>query len=131
MRWIRAVYLIGFGEGTLAHLFDLITGGLAAYQEYALPFQVFFHSLIVLDPLVVVLIWQRRRAGAVLAAVVMALDMAANWIVSWPAVTADPALLLNPIGLPSITLFGGFVLLTFWMFLRPSVSETQPDQGRR
>ena len=53
-----------------------------------------------------------RRAGVWLAAGVMTLDVAANWIGNWPSLQKDPARLLHPVGLLPITLFGVFVLAT-------------------
>jgi len=113
VRWVRFVYLIGFVEGTAAHGYDLATEGVRAYAGWPLPVQAFFHSLIVLDPLVVLMLWWRRPPGALLAAAVMVIDVAANWLVSWNSVVADPMRLLNPVGLTAITGFGLFVMLTF------------------
>ncbi len=79
---------------------------------------MFFVSLVVLDPLVVVLVAFVRRAGIWLAAGVMVLDVAANWIANWPSLHADPARLLHPVGLLPITLFGVFVLATTRPLLR-------------
>jgi hypothetical protein len=118
-RWVLAVYLIGFAQGTGAHVRDLARGGIHAYS--AVPqawIQVFFVSLVVLDPLVVVLAAFVRRAAIWLAAGVMVLDVAANWIANWPSLRADPARLLHPVGLLPITLFGVFVLATTRPLLR-------------
>jgi hypothetical protein len=118
-RWVLAVYLAGFAQGTGAHVRDLARGGIHAYS--ALPqvwVQVFFVSLVVLDPLVVVLVAFVRRAGVWLAAGVMTLDVAANWIGNWPSLQKDPARLLHPVGLLPITLFGVFVLATTLPLLR-------------
>ena len=79
---------------------------------------MFFVSLVVLDPLVVVLAAFVRRAGIWLAAGVMVLDVAANWIANWPSLQADPARLLHPVGLLPITVFGVFVLATTRPLLR-------------
>lgn len=65
---------------------------------------MFFVCLVVLDPLVVVLAGFVQRAGIWLAAAVMALDMAANWIGNWPWLRADPARLLHA--------GGGLLLIT-------------------
>jgi hypothetical protein len=112
-RWVLAVYLIGFAQGTGAHIRDLMRGGIHVYSSVPQAWiQVFFVSLVVLDPLVVVLIAFVRREGIWLAAGVMVLDVAANWIGNWPSLDEDPARLLRPVGLLPITLFGVFVLLT-------------------
>ena len=80
--------------------------------------QVFFVSLVVLDPLVVALAVVVHRAGIWLAAGVMVLDVAANWIGNWPSLQEDAARLLRPAGLLPITLFGVFVLVTALPLLR-------------
>ena len=118
-RWVLAVYLVGFAQGAGAHIRDLVRGGIHAYS--AVPqvwIQVFFVSLVVVDLLVVVLAAFVRREGIWLAAGVMVLDVAANWIVNWPWLQADPARLLRPVGLLPITLFGVFVLVTALPLLR-------------
>ena len=118
-RWVLAVYLIGFAQGTGAHVRDLVRGGIHAYSSVPQAWiQVFFVSLVLLDPLVVVLIAFVRREGIWLAAGVMVLDVAANWIGNWPSLDEDPARLLRPVGLLPITLFGVFVLVTTLPLLR-------------
>jgi hypothetical protein len=62
--------------------------------------------------MVVVLAGFVRRQGIWLAAGVMVLDVAANWIGNWRWLDEDPARLLRPVGLLPITLFGVFVLVT-------------------
>jgi hypothetical protein len=75
---------------------------------------MFFVSLLVLDPLVVALVAFVRREGICLAAAVMALDAAANWIGNRARIRHDWA--------PSvpwlITLFSVFVLMTALPLLR-------------
>jgi len=94
-------------------------GGIDAYSSVPQVWiQVFFISLVVVDPLVVVLAAFVRREGIWLAAGVMVLDVAANWIVNWPALQEDPARLLRPVGVLPITLFGVFVLATALPLLR-------------
>ncbi|MCN9243676.1 hypothetical protein NGF19_23290 [Streptomyces sp. RY43-2] len=111
MRRALAVYVIGFLEGTCAHVLDLLRGGIHVYASFApLPLQVFFVSLAVLDPLVVVLVGLLRPVGIWSACAVMALDVTANWITNWPQVREDWTWLLRPVGLLPITLFGLFVL---------------------
>jgi hypothetical protein len=79
---------------------------------------VFFVSLALLDPLVVVLAAFVRREGIWLATGVMVLDVAANWIGNWSWLRGDPAWLLRPVGLLPITLFGVFVLVSASPMLR-------------
>ena len=118
-RWVLAVYLVGFAQGTGAHVRDLMRGGIHAYSSLPQAWiQVLFVSLVVLDPLVVALVAFVRREGIWLAAGVMVLDVAANWIGYWPSLQEDPAGLLRPVGLLPITLFGVFVLVTAPSLLR-------------
>ena len=85
-------------------------GGIHAYaQSYPqIAIQVFFVSLVVLDPLVIALVAFVRREGIWLAAVVMALDIAANWIGNLTSIRRD--WVTNVPWL--ITLFGALVLVT-------------------
>ncbi|MFE9559372.1 hypothetical protein ACFYMW_40575 [Streptomyces sp. NPDC006692] len=113
------MYLIGFLEGAAAHSLDLVGGGIHVYASFApVPLQVLFVSLVVLDPVVVVLVGRIRPVGVRLASGVMALDTMANWIVNWPQLQENPAWLLRPIGLLPITLFGLFVMATSIPLLR-------------
>ena len=112
-RWVLAVYLIGFADGTGAHIRDLARGGLHAYGFAPAAVQVFFVGLVILDPVAFALILLARPAGAWLAAAVMAADLAANWLVSWSALPGYRLRLLPPTGLLPITVFGLFVLISF------------------
>ncbi|MFC4590354.1 hypothetical protein [Sphaerisporangium corydalis] len=123
--WARCalvVYALGFAEGTGAHVLDLVRGGVHAYASFAPPpLQVFFVGLVVLDPLVVALLVLSRPVGVLLACIVMAADVTANWYVSWPWLHDDPTRLLRPVGLLPITLFGLFVLtsaIPLWRTLK-------------
>ncbi|MEE6264470.1 MULTISPECIES: hypothetical protein [Streptomyces] len=118
-RWTGAVYVIGFAEGTAAHWLDLARGGIHVYAAFAtVPLQVFFVGLAVLDPLTVAWVGLVRPAGIRWAAVVMTLDVAANWCVNWPLLVADPTWVWRPVGLLPITLFGLFVVGTAVPLLR-------------
>jgi hypothetical protein len=115
-RWVLAVYLIGFVDGTADHVRWMTHGGIHAYaRSYPqIAIQVFFVSLVVLDPLVVALVAFVRREGIWLAATVMALDVAANWIGNWTRIRH--AWVPNVPWL--ISLFGVFVLVTAPSLLR-------------
>jgi hypothetical protein len=111
-RWVLAGYMIGFTDGTGAHIIDLAHGGLHAYSYFhQVPIQVFFVCLVILDPLVVVLAGLARPAAVWLAAAVMVLDLTANWDGNWPWPSHYVSLL-------PITLFGLFVLVTAPPLLR-------------
>lgn len=112
-KWVLAGYLIGFADGTGAHIRDLARDGLHAYAFAPAGVQVFFVGLVLLDPLVFVLVLLMRPAGAWLAAAVMAADMATNWYVNWSAPPEYRLRFLPPTGLLPITVFGLFVLISF------------------
>jgi hypothetical protein len=122
------VYLIGFADGTADHLRWMTHGGIHAYAPSypQITIQVFFVSLVVLDPLVIALVSFVRREGIWLAAAVMALDVAANWIGNWTRIRHD--------WMPNvpwlITLFGVFVLLTVRPLLRVMKSPHRQVHGR-
>ena len=85
-RWVLALYLIVFADGTGAHIRDLARGGIDAYSWAPhVWIRVFFTALVILDPLVIVLVAFVCRAGVWLAAAVMTLDATANWITNWSA----------------------------------------------
>ncbi len=118
-RWVLAVYLAGFTDGTVAHARDLARAGFHAYSGFPqVPLRVFLTSLVLLDPLVVVLAALVLRAGIWLAAVVMVLDVAANTAGNWSRIQLDPAWPFTAAGLLLIIVFGIFVLATAPAMLR-------------
>ncbi|WP_432095283.1 hypothetical protein [Streptomyces sp. bgisy100] len=124
VRWALTAYLIGFLEGFCAHVFDLARGGIHAYTAFEwIPLQIFFVSLVVLDPLVGVLVGLVRREGIWLAGSVMGMDVCANWMGNWQWLRDDPAGLLRPDGLLFINLFGLFVA-AFSLPLHHAISGT-------
>jgi hypothetical protein len=119
VRWVLAVYLIGFTDGTAAHARDLARAGFHAYSGFPqIPLRVFFISLVLLDPLVVALAALVLPAGIWLAAVVMVLDVVANTAGNWSRIQHDPAWPFTPAGLLLIIVFAVFVLATAPAMLR-------------
>ncbi|MDX2677428.1 hypothetical protein [Streptomyces soliscabiei] len=115
------MYVIGLLEGTCAHLLDLFRAGIHAYAAFPqVPLQVFFVSLVVLDPLAAVLVGLLRAEGVWLAGSVMVMDVCGNWFGNRHWVQDDPARLLR---LLPITLFGLFVV-AFLLPLHRSVAGT-------
>ncbi|MFD7206047.1 hypothetical protein [Streptomyces sp. NPDC059893] len=102
------VYLTGFLVGTRTHVIDVVRDGTHAYAMFPqVSLRMFFVSLVVLDPLVVVLVGLVRREGIGLAGAVMALDLCGNWWGNWHWLRDDPSQLLR---LLPLTLFGVFVV---------------------
>ncbi|HEX4223748.1 MAG TPA: hypothetical protein VHZ97_15380 [Pseudonocardiaceae bacterium] len=106
-------YAIGFIVGTRAHVAYLISGGLHAYSAFGpVPVQVFFHLLLIADPIVVVLVLLARPVGIWLGLVVMVLDLAANVFANRSAIAHDWWWLVRPTGMLLLTFFGLFVFGT-------------------
>lgn len=61
------VYIGGFAHGTFAHVTDVIQGGLLPYREYPLAVNVFWTTLMVVDPLVILALLLSLRIGVILA----------------------------------------------------------------
>ena len=80
-RIIQIAWVAGFLVGTSTHLLDLIAGGLDTYGGFPTGLRVYWISLTVLDPLTVLLLLLRRRAGVVLGLAVILSDIAVNWTV--------------------------------------------------
>ncbi|PJJ55378.1 hypothetical protein [Compostimonas suwonensis] len=78
---ILVIWIAGFLIGTASHVLDLIAGGADTYGEFPTALRVFWLSLTALDPLTVVLLLFRKRAGIVLGLVVILADIAVNWTV--------------------------------------------------
>ena len=103
-RLLRWLWIAGFAVGTTTHVADLVVGGADAYAGFHPALRAFWISLTLWDPLVIVLLLLRRRAGVALGLVVILADIAVNWSVIavvggipvWGAVnqTAFAALLL-------------------------------------
>ncbi|MBP1240352.1 hypothetical protein ABID92_002050 [Frigoribacterium sp. PvP120] len=103
-RLLRWLWIAGFAVGTTTHVTDLVVGGADVYADFHPALRAFWVSLTLWDPLVIVLLLLRRRAGVVLGLVVILTDIAVNWSVIavvggipvWGAVnqTAFAALLL-------------------------------------
>jgi hypothetical protein len=102
-------------------------GGIHAYASSypQLPYQVFFVSLIVLDPLVVMLAATVRREAVWLACGVMVADMGANWAGNWRRIVDYPARLADNVPW-LITVFGLFVFATALPLARAMTLQAVP-----
>ena len=93
------IIALGFAEGLRSHIADLVRGGLGVYSPFgSVAVQAFFLSLVIVDPIVIVLVVSARAAGVWLAVVVMVADFAVNVSVSWPRVREDWWWLVLPTG---------------------------------
>lgn len=105
-RAILVVWVIGFLIGTTTHILDLAAGGFETYAEFPTFLRLFWVSLTVLDPITVVLLLLRRRAGVILALGVILADIAVNWTV-FLTISGNPLF-----GVVNQTAFAVFLLAT-------------------
>ena len=112
-RCALVIIALGFAEGLRSHIADLVRGGLGVYSPFgSVAVQAFFLSLVIVDPIVIVLVVSARAAGVWLAVVVMVADFAVNVSVSWPRVREDWWWLVLPTGALPLTFFTVFVVAT-------------------
>ena len=83
-RWVRVLrylWIAGFAIGTTTHVLDIVLGGAEVYDGFPTVVRVFWLSLTILDPAVIILLALARRSGIVLALAVILVDIAVNWTV--------------------------------------------------
>jgi hypothetical protein len=80
-RLLRWLWIAGFAVGTTTHVADLGVGRADVYADFHPALRAFWVSLTLWDPLVIVLLLLRRRAGVVLGLIVILADIAVNWSV--------------------------------------------------
>jgi len=82
IRVIRFVWIAGFVVGTTTHVADLVLGGADVYAGYPAGARVFWVTLTLLDPIAVVCLLRRLRAGIVLGVLIMLADVTINLTVA-------------------------------------------------
>jgi hypothetical protein len=75
---VLGIYVVAFAVGTISHVLDILRWGIRPHNQYHWAFNLFWTSLAVFDPLAIVLLLRRRRAGLLLAGFIMILDVAVN-----------------------------------------------------
>ena len=130
-RCALVVYAIGFAVGTRKHVADVMSGGFGVYSGWPVAVQLFFLSLALVDPIVIVLVVLVRPAGVWLGLAVMIGDVAANVFVTWASVRPDWVWLVRPTGLLLITVFGLFVFVTAIPLARRLTSGAPLPGARR
>nr|WP_300146794.1 hypothetical protein [Propionicimonas sp.] len=121
---ILVVWIVGFLIGTTTHVLDLVAGGLETYAEFPTALRLFWVSLTVIDPITAALLALRRRAGIVLALIVILADIAVNWTV-FATVGGNPLF-----GVVNQTVFAAILLATapiLWRWF-PTPSSAAADQ---
>jgi hypothetical protein len=77
-RAILLAYVCAFAVGTACHLLDIARGGWLPYRKYSPGLNVFWTSLTFLDPLAILLLMYRVRAGLCLALLIITADVLVN-----------------------------------------------------
>jgi hypothetical protein len=80
-RTVLSVYVGAFAIATACHVLDIARGGWLPYRAHALGLNVFWTALTALDPLAILLLIYRRRAGVCLALLIISVDVAVNLVV--------------------------------------------------
>ncbi|PJZ87457.1 hypothetical protein CH368_16760 [Leptospira levettii] len=104
---IISIYIIGFSIGTISHSIDIVLKGFLGYTFAPFILNVFWTSLIFLDPLTILLLLFKYRTAIWLAAIIMILDISINLIYGF--YTSQISILL---GLTTQIPFGIFVFFT-------------------
>jgi hypothetical protein len=117
-RVIQVIWILGFLIGTTTHVIDLVSGGLDTYAGFPTPLRAYWISLTLLDPVTVILVFRRRRAGVVLGLAVILSDIAVNWTV-FLTIGGHPLF-----GVVNQTVFAIVLVATavpLWRWMRPPV----------
>ncbi|WP_244288273.1 hypothetical protein [Leptospira congkakensis] len=104
---IIIIYSIGFSIGTISHAIDITKMGFLGYSFAPFLLNVFWTSLVVLDPLVILLFFLRYRFAILLAVIIMIFDIFINFV--YGLLTESNPILL---GLITQIPFGCFVFMT-------------------
>ena len=95
---VLAVWVAGFSVGTMVHLIELLTQGFGVYGNMPVWVRVFWVSLTIIDPFVVILLLLRVRASIWLGCAVMVADVVVNWSVALTIPGAiGPGLITQPL----------------------------------
>ncbi len=117
---VKIVWSIGFLVGTASHALDIATFGWLPYDFMPLGFNVYWTSLVVLDPLAALLIWTKPGWALWLGCLIMASDVLVN---TWTVFGAGFFEILPSLGFQ--TIFAAFV---FYVAIRHKPSRhSRPD----
>jgi hypothetical protein len=108
---IRWVYTLGFLVGTYTHARGILGKGFLA-APVPISIGVYWDVLTLLDPLTVLLLWWRPKAGLWLAVAIMGSDISVNTLVYLAGYFGPPIAHMVPLSLFDQALFGLFVFVT-------------------
>ncbi|WP_244936849.1 hypothetical protein [Leptospira brenneri] len=107
IKYNQPVDCIGFGVGTISHAIDTFRLGFLGYTFAPMVFNVFWTSLLFLDPIVIFLFFLHYHFAILLAVIIMIFDILIN--LSYGLVATNQNILL---GLVTQIPFGCFVFFT-------------------
>nr|WP_315476670.1 hypothetical protein [uncultured Undibacterium sp.] len=129
-RTILLLLSLCLAAGGSTHVIDIARGGFLPYNDYPLPLNMFWTSLVALDFIAVFLLWKNRNAGVLLTTAIMCADVAVN-----SYATYGLGIVLQSFApLQAQSLFLGFVLGSFAIVWRtkPLPNQTfQPSPSTR
>lgn len=80
--FIRAILIIAFSIGTITHIVDIVRLGFLGYSDLrgvSFPLNLFWTSLVVVDPMVVLMLVYRKDVGVLAALVVLVVVVSVNF----------------------------------------------------
>jgi len=116
----KIIWSTGFLIGTITHSLDIFHGGWLPYDFRPLPFNIYWTSLVVLDPLAVLLVWMRERWGVILGVGIMASNVLIN---GYTAIIAGYDEFY--FGLTMQSVFAAFVFFAAWEHWRSNGKSTE------
>ena len=108
---LLGLYSVGFLVGTYTHARGILAHGVLA-TPVPPAIGAYWDTLTLMDPLAVLLLWWRPRAGLWLAMAIMASDLAINTWVYVAGYFGPPTARMVPLSLFEQALFGLFVFVT-------------------
>src|SRR5690242_14383560 len=87
-RALLSVLIAGLVVGTATHVENIARAGLIPRPELPLACNVFWSSLVIVDPIAALMLLRRPRVGVVLVAALMAVDLTVNLAIARLGLTA-------------------------------------------
>jgi len=128
---VLALYVLAFAVGTTSHVVDILRWGFFPHNRYHWSLNLFWTSLAFFDPLAIVLLLRRAKAGILLAGLIMFLDVAVNLAAGVHEYLATGRFLMW--GLYTQVPFALFILATassLWSAFGASRRTMQRTQGQ-
>lgn len=119
MRIRHVIWTAGFLAGTYTHALDILNYGWLPYEFRPLPWNLYWTSLVILDPLAAILVWVRTQAGLILGVAIMASNVLVNGYTAFVVGYKEFYF--------ALTLQSLFALFVFWVAWRHWQSQPEQD----